>query len=60
MSKCHIVGNHMSRLILGCKEQVKITYREWAAAGKPISGHVLVEIKMANHQTIRRKFLYNA
>ena len=60
MSKEHIVGNHMSRLILGCTKQVKITYREWAVAGKPVSGHLLVENKMTNYQTIKGNFLYNA
>ena len=52
-----------------CIKKVKGTYREWAAAGKPRTGHLFVENKMAKknlraHQRreeqIRKKSLYDA
>ena len=54
--------------ILGCLKKVKVAYQDWAAAGKPRSGHLLVENKMAKkyllahhlkEEAIRRKSLYD-
>ena len=37
----------VSSEVMGCLKKVKVTYREWAAVGKPRSGHLFVENKMA-------------
>ena len=59
----------VSSEVMGCLKRVKVTYREWAAVGKPRSGHLFVENKMAKknlraHQRseehMRKKSLYDA
>ena len=38
--------HRVSSEVMTCIKKVKVTYREWAAAGKPRPGHLFVENKM--------------
>ena len=57
--------HRVSSEVMTCTKKVKVTYREWAAAGKPRTGHLFVENKMAKknlrrEEQIRKKSLYDA
>ena len=43
--------------VITCLKKVKVTHREWAAAGKPRSGHLFVENKMAKKNLRARTYL---
>ena len=59
----------VSREVLNCMKKVKVTFREWAAAGKPRTGHLYMENKLAKkhlranqrrEEHIRKNSLYDA